>query len=1053
MLLLCLPVSNLYAQKLNFRNFNGDNGLNQAYIYDISQLPDGRLILCTGEGLAIYNGRNFKMLRMAQGLAEDFTTAGCVDKKGKLWVGHYQNGISCGENLKMHPVHSSFLEEGVRVNDIACDSSGDIWIATSQNMLRIPAGTEFPEKVESVEYEVFSITISGKNTLIAGTADGFLLINANGKKPVAGPTLFKEAGPVTSVFADNKGNIWAGTFEGNLYRTIVSGNKLNILNTYPSPNKSFGLNGLVSGSAVKAITIDKSGAIWAATYGADALRRLSPQPNGSYRDENFTEKNELPDNYLLSAYVDLEGNLWLGTFGGGLSQLVPERFLHYDRSSGFPSEDVSAVCTGAGGTIWVGLEKGLINFDPFSGRKVLHNKKTGFCDDKVTALAKAGRDIWAGTANSGIFRLSPNGFWESMNEKFELRSKETNCITQSADGIIYAGTIGGLFAYSPKADSFKVYSTAEGLVHNNIRYVFPDSKGRIWFAAHGAGLCCLENQTFTIHKDIPGLKSFKINTITEDLEGLIWFATEGDGIFSFDGKNTFRNYTREEGLVSNYCYSISSDKEGTIRVGHRGGVSCLPANEKLFRSYGREQGFAWFEANPGACCFDESGRPWWGTAKGLVCYDSPKLITNTTLPLISLDRILVNGKEIPSDKGFYLDYEKYAIRFDFTGICLTDPSRLRYRYILDGFETEWNEVGASARSANYPRLEDGKYTFKVLALNNDGIPGVQVASVNFRIGMPIWKRWPFYIALVALSASGMYGFTWTRTRAISRRAERLEAVVTVRTAELRDERDKLEKSKTHIEEINRDITESINYARRIQDAVLPSRQLSARFPDNVFILHRPREIVSGDFYWFTELSDGYIVVVADSTGHGVPGAFMSLIGTTLLNQIVLESGEESPAGIISRMNREVVGALHQDTGRDSLRDGMDMAVCRIYNDKRVVFSGAGRPMYIVSKGKTEELSGSYWSVGGNFYEREKNFSDTVYQGAAGDMIYLCTDGYADQFGGPENRRFMTRRLKSLISESAALPLPEQLISIEQAHNLWKENRIQTDDILLLGIRL
>lgn len=258
-----------------------------------------------------------------------------------------------------------------------------------------------------------------------------------------------------------------------------------------------------------------------------------------------------------------------------------------------------------------------------------------------------------------------------------------------------------------------------------------------------------------------------------------------------------------------------------------------------------------------------------------------------------------------------------------------------------------------------------------------------------------------------------------------------------------------------IEEKNKSITDSIMYARRIQTAILPSEdQLSRSFPDH-FILYRPKDIVSGDFYFFAEINNRIIIAVADCTGHGVPGAFMSMIGNSLLNQIIKEKRIVTPAEILNQLHLGVGNALNQNKGSDATtRDGMDIALCSI--DKvngTLEYAGANRSLYFINSNGMNEVAADKSAIGGLQSEEIKKFTNHSLDYVHGDIIYLSTDGYADQFGGPEGKKFRTKRFREMLFNISGKNIPEQHVEMESTISSWMGDNEQLDDILVIGVKL
>ena len=261
--------------------------------------------------------------------------------------------------------------------------------------------------------------------------------------------------------------------------------------------------------------------------------------------------------------------------------------------------------------------------------------------------------------------------------------------------------------------------------------------------------------------------------------------------------------------------------------------------------------------------------------------------------------------------------------------------------------------------------------------------------------------------------------------------------------------------KEEIEIKNRDITDSINYAQRIQASILPPiKRLQQNFSGS-FIFYQPRDIVSGDFYWFDRINaNKFVIVCADSTGHGVPGAFMSMIGTTLIKDICNRSDINSPSAILAELDAELRNTLNQNLDAEKSNDGMDIIVCEI--DVKTLYlryASAMRPMIVFKDGSLIYVKGSRSSVGGQYDKDDKEFRDEGIQLEKGDLIYMFSDGYPDQFGGPVGKKFKMVRMKNLLHDIYNKPMEEQYEYVKSTFNLWKENYEQVDDVLFMGIKI
>lgn len=263
----------------------------------------------------------------------------------------------------------------------------------------------------------------------------------------------------------------------------------------------------------------------------------------------------------------------------------------------------------------------------------------------------------------------------------------------------------------------------------------------------------------------------------------------------------------------------------------------------------------------------------------------------------------------------------------------------------------------------------------------------------------------------------------------------------------------VEISKHIVEEKNKNITDSINYARRIQEAKLPKKEnIYASLPQS-FVLFKPKDIVSGDFYFFHRNHKYIFIAAADCTGHGVPGAFMSMIGSEQLMDAVTQSTDTSE--ILKSLNKGIKKSLHQTSSSESTRDGMDIAICSVDAENRIVkFAGANRPLWVIRKNqkRIEEIKAIKKAIGG-LTDDNQNFPTHELQLQHGDTFYISTDGYADQFGGQYGKKLMTKRFKEILIDIQDKPMTDQKIYLENYIENWKTGTEQVDDILVIGVRL
>jgi serine phosphatase RsbU (regulator of sigma subunit) len=254
---------------------------------------------------------------------------------------------------------------------------------------------------------------------------------------------------------------------------------------------------------------------------------------------------------------------------------------------------------------------------------------------------------------------------------------------------------------------------------------------------------------------------------------------------------------------------------------------------------------------------------------------------------------------------------------------------------------------------------------------------------------------------------------------------------------------------------NNNMVQSIRYAKRIQDAILPPLEILKNNFADYFVFYRPRDIVSGDFYWFHTFGDKIVLVVADCTGHGVPGAFMTMMGHDMMSQIIAEKEVTDPAQALIEIDKRVVYNMQHGGEGDSKRnDGMDLSICVIDKIKHTItYAGAKSPIFLVRNGTLEHIKGSPFPIGSSQFKVEKVYEKHIFEYEERDVLYMFSDGYQDQFGGDNKSKFMTKRFRSIMASIYELPFAEQQMRLADEMDSWRNGQKQTDDQLVVGIKL
>ncbi len=439
-----------------------------------------------------------------------------------------------------------------------------------------------------------------------------------------------------------------------------------------------------------------------------------------------------------------------------------------------------------------------------------------------------------------------------------------------------------------------------------------------------------------------------------------------------------------------------------------------------------------------------------------ILFNADSLPVNHTIPNVEITGIeLYNhgrGHTVNVIGADTIDIEtKYNhMLFKLAVLDFWDPGKNTYQYSLqrEGNPDLWIDLGTINYFYNPFRLKAGNYVLKIRGANNDGVWCKEPHELILHMMAPWWRSRIAVVSYSILFFLLFYMillFTTRQLRRINKEYREREFIAR-----------KVEMQKEELTQKNKNITDSINYAKRIQMALMPSQKMFRKFFPDSFILHLPKDIVSGDFYWVNEVDGRIYFAAVDCTGHGVPGAFMSIIGFELFRRITEIEKKRQPAEILKSLNQGFEN-IFRDIENIVLRDGMDVAFCAVDPELKVLeYSGAFNPLYLVRDNTITEIKGDRFSVGLNQLDiatPAQPFNDHVVPLKDGDIIYIFTDGYADQFGGPDGKKYKYRRFRHLLLALHQLPMDRQVEFLRRSIMDWKGDLDQVDDILVMGIHI
>ncbi len=1028
----------LSAQNYFFDNYSVTEGLAQSTVFDILQDNNHYIWLGTRAGVSRFDGREFKNYSIDYGLAPNGVRILFQDKDSVIWMGHSGGGVTTynGSEFVLFTQPGDLFKSDITAFSV--DSFGHFWISSelSGAVMITKTGTTLHES----EFEHFigdklSDRIFGAVTLKSGHAvfitDAFLKtydlntgtfrnFELNGM-----PRFFQ----ITSLYEDSRNHIWIGTYNGGLYQYIPDDDSC-IFWDY--------LRDGIGSNFISTITEDIEGNTLIGTWGGGVT---SISPDGLI---TFNQDNGLPDNKIRKIMSDAEGNILIGTNEHGLSIFKGREFMSFFEKDGLVNSQVWAILADRRGDYWFGTNNGISIYNPRATKEKQFRTFFKLSGNRIRMLKEDSRGrIWIGTDNQGVFTYIPEGniFTYEARLNSYIHDLVVTALETDNKGGVWTGTLYGLVYYTFDDRNAIHYTQTSGLAGNEISALFFDNKNRLWIGSKGAGLTCFAEGKFIEYPEFKD-KIITPSSITLDNNGLLWIGTEAHGILVFNPEenNIVKTYTEENGILANMINIVNVDRQNNIYIGTNKGLNIFNSTLDRVFTFGRKNGFPGIETKPNATFRDKYGHMWFGTVTGVTRFNPDINRKINEEPFTHIIKMRVNLKDTPIIPGLSLNYRKNNIIFDYVSICLTNPDAVKYSIFLEGADHDWRST--TETTVTYPALAPKKYTFNLIAQNSDGNWNKQPISYSFQIKPPFYKTWWFIIICIIFGIILIAVYITIREQNLKRENRILEEKVRERTAEVVAQKEELA-------EKNKDITDSIRYAKRIQFAILPPE---IPFKDT-FILFKPKDIVSGDFYWLHVQDNMEFLAAVDCTGHGVPGAFMSIIGYNLLNKIIKEQNIYKPSEILNSMNKELILSLQRQDEVGAIQDGMDIAlICYHKDTQELEFAGALNPLYIIRNGELEEGKADRFSIGRASLEMEKQFTNHSYKIIPGDTIFLFSDGYADQFGGESGKKFKAKPMKELLLAVQDQPMEIQKVILENTIEAWRGEIHQVDDILVIGRR-
>jgi serine phosphatase RsbU (regulator of sigma subunit)/ligand-binding sensor domain-containing protein len=1113
---LCLSVL-LYANydNLGFRHIKVEDGLSQSTVHSVLMDSRGFMWISTADGLNRYDGYSFRVFRHDENDPFSICSNGCgslvEDKTGNIWIAT-REGISC-YNPKydrftnyIHDSKESSSPGESLIHDVEIDNNNRVWATHDKgvDVLDRATGQWLHLRHDSLNENslpgpvAIDLLYEGNNRMwITCGNDGYCVMNTNtfkpekiarmNKKPIGG-RMYKDEWNTVWVPVTDSGIIGYQNLEkkylldsiwvGDHYITAVG---VNTMTRIPDSSLVLGL--------------------W-----SHPLVRLKPreQANGIQHPVTKSWWNSGPWTSSL-VYLDTTGSLWVGGEGAELFMANPfsSKFELYTveiQGKDFDANSVWGITEDRSKNIWAATSRAVIKIDHESGKKTFYlndpvNPHSIAGDGSFAILCDAAGTVWA-ESNYCLNRYDPvtNSFTRfPVIPGDSLSHPVGNASVLLDDGAryIWVGTYGkGLYHFDKETGKYKLFRTADGsnpfrrLV---IRSVMHDEvKGLLWIGA-GPDLFLVDTEEGTAEK-MDFLKEMDVNATTVDSKKKFWIASGKYGVIGYDpdSNKLTRRFTTADGLANQCIYGIACDARDHLWVSTNLGISEIdPAIGKI-KNYSFRDGLQGNEFNTGAYHRTIDGKIYFGGVNGLNGFYPEEMKDNPIPPGIVISgfrmfndpvtirfdstvdynlssfkagvRKVEKSYSIPVDISFVgeldLDYDQNFLTFEFSALHYAAPEKNQYAYRLEGLEEQWNYVG-TRRYASYTGIEPGEYVLHVMASNCDGVWNEKGISLRINVHPPFWQTWWFRGGCGIILVLLILLVFRSRTAQLRKRKEELEVTVLERTAEVVAQKREVENQKAVVERKNaeigekqKEIVDSITYAKRIQYTLLAHDEALKENLRGHFVMFRPKDIVSGDFYWATHHNNRFYLAVCDSTGHGVPGAFMSLLNISFLSEAIIEKEIAQPNEILNHVRMRLINSVSKGGGQD----GMDgILICIDQASGKITYSAAHNAPVLISAETLTELPCDSMPIGKG--ERQGTFTLHTIDAKPGDLLYLFTDGYPDQFGGPRGKKFKYRQLHEKLLALHRLPLHEQEKQLNVIFDEWKGPLEQVDDVCVIGIRI
>ena len=999
------------AQEYPVKYFNLKDGLPHSMVADIYQDNEANLWFPTyGGGISKFDGETFKNYGLQNGLSNLVTRSIVEIGKKEFLIGTIGGGLFLLKNDTVVKVHTKLNAK--EIFQVIVDSKKNIWIGSEKGLIKIKTDLSIEnisKKFNLPEYAVVFVNEDKQGNIWFGYDSEYGLFKLSNNKLLS---FNKENGltneRILTAFHDYYGNTWVGAING-LY-LISKGSKLAVKINNDQLPKYYLFSFAEPQNDILIIGSQDAGVVVYNTKTNKVLKTIKTN-------------NGLKVSTVFRVFADKENNIWISNWGEGIANIYFNGWSKFNEKNGLQDRMIYSLNT-INNKLVVTTASGVFIEDNNYFKKKYNNNINGSAINLINY-------------NNYVFVATEKELIQIDNKTQKTIKKHNyegvrNAVIGSDKNIYFTGWGCGIMKFD--GNSFK---TIEDSVVSSIKYFyscFKDSKGNLWFASSGAGLLVFTEGNWKRYTTKNGLPIDIITCITEDKNGNILAGTNGGGIVIIR-YNKINVINSLKGLPSNIINSLLVDEENNLWIGTPGNIVKLKLASGKMEIISTEVGFEGDCLN--SSIIEVNNKILFGTNNYLWKFDKQDIIKRKNNLKVIINDLKVNDVKIQNNNSF--KYYENKFYFNFHSSQLYNRKNIKYVYRLLGLDSVYTKQN-TINEITFHKLPAGSYTFEVKAVIDKTIYS-ESTKYSFNISPPFYKTWWFIILNIILVIAITKIFINVREKKFVEKQKELEHIVHLRTVEISNKNNELE-------EKQKEILDSIHYAKRIQNTLLAHHDfLNENLPTN-FVYFQPKDIVSGDFYWATKHDDNFYLAVCDSTGHGVPGAFMSLLNIGFLNEAINEKNILEPHKIFDYVRKRLVESI----SKEGQKDGFDGILLRIEKTtNQITYSAANNAPLLISENQIIELPKDRMPVGKG--EKINEFTLHTINAKTGDILYLYTDGYADQFGGPKGKKFKYKTLNELLLANSTTPIQIQKEKLNTEFQNWKGTLEQVDDVCVIGIKI